>query len=672
MDRKRAFVVRPFGKQENVDFDRIHKLLIGPAIAAAHLDGDTTAEIVSAGNIRTDMFRLLATADVVIADLSIHNANVFYELGVRHALRSKRTFLIRAKLPKAKDVPFDLKTDRYLAYDPKDPAKSVAALADGLRKTLDSDVTDSPVLGLLQIEDGIIPSDLARLLAVPGDFGEEVTRAKREGRVGDLALLGEEATLLSWVREGLRRVGNAQFDLSSLEPARPTWERLRGMEPKDVEANSRLATIYQKLKQYSLSEEAIDRVIGEARGRDRAELGALRASNIKTDWVAEWEKIEDAGARERVALQSARLYKAVNEYSAAFEADRNHFYSGLNALAMRTMLLGLIDRQPEVWLGRYATADDAAHKRRHYQKKRDELATGVKLALDSAERAAVFLGAKDRWLDISKADHELLSGGAPQHVAVKYRDALTGAEGFYFRSARAQVELLQRLGVCADACKAALAVMNELMAALPPEQERAKGPARVLVFTGHRMDAPGRKKPRFARTAKAEKTARRLIEEAVRQECDEAGPGATVIGLAGGASGGDILFHEICAQRGIATEMYIVGSREAYLAASVQDGGPGWVQRFSSLADTLPVRTLGNAQDALELPRWLRPAKNYSIWERSNRWMLHNALVYPKVTLIALWNGEQGDGPGGTESMVATAKQRGATVRILNARLLAK
>ncbi len=52
-------------------------------------------------------------ADLVIADISIHNANVYYELGVRHALRDGHTILIRSRRD---EVPFDLKTDRYLEY----------------------------------------------------------------------------------------------------------------------------------------------------------------------------------------------------------------------------------------------------------------------------------------------------------------------------------------------------------------------------------------------------------------------------------------------------------------------------------------------------------------------------------------------------------------------------
>ena len=99
--------------KNDVDFDKVEAELIQPALRQAGISGSTTASILEAGNIREDMFCLLLTADIVIADVSIHNANVFYELGIRHALRDKKTYLIRC----AKDeIPFDLKTDRYLSY----------------------------------------------------------------------------------------------------------------------------------------------------------------------------------------------------------------------------------------------------------------------------------------------------------------------------------------------------------------------------------------------------------------------------------------------------------------------------------------------------------------------------------------------------------------------------
>src|SRR5262249_34619228 len=168
----RAFVVRPFGQQNGVDFNRVHRELIKPALDKLKIEGDTTEEIAHAGNIRRDMFRLLAVADLVIADLSIHNANVFYELGIRHAVTARRTFLIRANVDK---VPFDLLAGRYLAYDKDNPGASVDALVAGLQATLDSDEVDSPVISLMHQE--LVTPDLSRLLAPPSDFREEVHRA---------------------------------------------------------------------------------------------------------------------------------------------------------------------------------------------------------------------------------------------------------------------------------------------------------------------------------------------------------------------------------------------------------------------------------------------------------------------------------------------------------------
>ena len=76
-----AFIVRPFGKQKDIDFNHVENLLISPALTRLEITGRTTIDIARAGNIRSDMFQLLLTADLVIADISIHNANVFYELG---------------------------------------------------------------------------------------------------------------------------------------------------------------------------------------------------------------------------------------------------------------------------------------------------------------------------------------------------------------------------------------------------------------------------------------------------------------------------------------------------------------------------------------------------------------------------------------------------------------
>src|SRR5688572_17379584 len=118
----RAFFVRPFGIKEGIDFDQVEAVLILPALERLRMQydlavaGGTTGEFIRQGNIREDMFRLLVTADLVIADVSIHNANAFYELGIRHGLRHQHTFLMRERSTTAK-YPFDLQTDRYFIYD---------------------------------------------------------------------------------------------------------------------------------------------------------------------------------------------------------------------------------------------------------------------------------------------------------------------------------------------------------------------------------------------------------------------------------------------------------------------------------------------------------------------------------------------------------------------------
>src|ERR1700736_2832242 len=130
-----AFIVRPFGIRSGIDFDKVHTDLIEPALARFEIRGGTTGKILEAGNIREDMFQQLLVADIVIADISLHNANVFYELGLRHALQPKRTFLLRAQSRKntrdrgpQDEVPFDLRTDRYLEYEPDKPADKLGLL----------------------------------------------------------------------------------------------------------------------------------------------------------------------------------------------------------------------------------------------------------------------------------------------------------------------------------------------------------------------------------------------------------------------------------------------------------------------------------------------------------------------------------------------------------------
>src|SRR5262245_2373951 len=245
---RRAFIVRPFGTRGGIDFDAVDRLLIQPALAKSEVEGATTGAILQAGNIREDMFQQLLVTDLVVADVSIHNANVFYELGIRHALQPRRTVLIRARQDKPRaergpedEFPFDLKTERYIEYDPKDPGKASDTLTEALRQTFDADRVDSPVFSMLP---GLQQQDRARFIPVPAAFRGAVELAEKNKQSGLLGLLAEEARETPWGSEGLRLIGRAQFNTRAHNGAKLTWEALAQLDPLDAEANQWLATIY--------------------------------------------------------------------------------------------------------------------------------------------------------------------------------------------------------------------------------------------------------------------------------------------------------------------------------------------------------------------------------------------------------------------------------------------
>ena len=108
------------------------------------------------------------------------------------------------------------------------------------------------------------------------------------------------------------------------------------------------------------------------------------------------------------------------------------------------------------------------------------------------------------------------------------------------------------------------------------------------------IDAPGRPTPRFPRD-KVE-AAKRAIREAVLSE-QQSTPIA--YGMAGAASGGDILFHQVCEELSISTRIFLALPRDQYVASSVAHGGPEWVQEFDRLnARSFDYQTLKEEAEA--------------------------------------------------------------------------
>ena len=114
-----CFVLMPFGQKPSsigsiIDFDSVYDGLIFPAIRDAGLEPLRADEEMTGGIIHKPMFERLILCEYAVADLTTANANVFYELGVRHAVRPWSTVLLFAK--DSGQLPFDVAPLRSMPY----------------------------------------------------------------------------------------------------------------------------------------------------------------------------------------------------------------------------------------------------------------------------------------------------------------------------------------------------------------------------------------------------------------------------------------------------------------------------------------------------------------------------------------------------------------------------
>jgi hypothetical protein len=435
---------------------------------------------------------------------------------------------------------------------------------------------------------------------------------------------------------------------------------VRRFNLQDLEANTLLGTIYQRLGDLTRSDLAVDRVLDrtDVVGMDRAEALSLKARNAKGNWRNAWQGLPPEKQREE-ALRSPFLQQSFDAYASAFDEALNHFYSGLNALGMLKAQIDLATALPQVWEEPFEDEDEAERELAKRQEQFRKLAAAVEISIDAAQARLKREGKSDVWVDISEADLCCLTSDKPKRVATAYRKALAGAPAFAADAARAQLDLYQLLGVLPPN-------VTEALKEFPAPQPQGAKEERVLLFTGHMIDKADRAEPRFP--ASKEDVARQAIREAIEKERAIA---PIAYGITGGASGGDILFHEVCAELGIPTRLYLALPREEYIVASVKSAGPQWVERFNQLLNKHPETRI--LSETGELPSWLVEREDkYNLWHRNSLWLLHNALAEQdqSVTLIALWNGKTGDGPGGTADLVDQAGQRGSKVVILDTKEL--
>jgi tetratricopeptide (TPR) repeat protein len=398
-----CFVLMPFGQKPaaggaTINFDAVYREMISPAISEAGLEPLRADEEMTGGVIHKPMFERLILCEYAVADLTTANANVFYELGVRHSVRPWSTILLFAA--GGTQLPFDVAPLRAIPYrldaagTPANAAEVKAAIKARLVEARNA-ATDSPIFQLVEGFPDIqrLKTDVFRdRIAYSNRIKERLAAARREGfdavnaiekELGDIS--AQESAVVIDLFLSYRAVGawQAMVDLVA---------RMPPPLAATVMVQEQLALA---LNRAGRSEDA-ERVLLELlqkRGPSSETYGIL--GRVYKD---RWEVAERAGERYRAR---GCLDRAIDAYRSGFETDWRDAYPGVNAVTLME-LKEPPDPQREqlIPVVRYAVERRIAAGRPDYW----DYATRLELAVlaEDEEAAAQALGdalasARENW-----------------------------------------------------------------------------------------------------------------------------------------------------------------------------------------------------------------------------------------------------------------------------------
>jgi hypothetical protein len=171
----RCFVLMPFGDPR----DRYYKQIYEPAISDAGLQPVRGDSIFRSSPIMGDIWRFVQESTVLLADLTGRNPNVFYELGLAHAI-GKPVVLAAETMD---DVPFDLRGLRVITFDRNDPEWGVAlraCITSSLKETLNDILGAVPPMFLARTDSHTPARRESPLELQVRALAEEITALRRE------------------------------------------------------------------------------------------------------------------------------------------------------------------------------------------------------------------------------------------------------------------------------------------------------------------------------------------------------------------------------------------------------------------------------------------------------------------------------------------------------------
>lgn len=342
-----CFILMPFGKKPAgdgrvVDFDAVYSELIKPAVEAAELEPLRADEEEAGGIIHKPMFERLILCEYAVADLTTANANVFYELGLRHAVRSWATQLLFAD--GWGQLPFDVALLRALPYQlaangrPSNAGTVGPALTQRLQEAREA-ATDSP---LYQLIDGF--PDIQHLKT--DVFRDRVRYAEKvKAQLATARDTSEDAVAAIGMQLGEIALADAAVvvDLFLSYRAVKAWEKMIDLVGRMAAPLAETVMVREQLglalNRSGRSEEA-ERVLLkliERRGPSSETYGIL--GRVYKD---RWEAADKAG---KTMLARGLLDKATDAYLKGFETDWRDAYPGVNAVTLMELKDPPDDRQ---------------------------------------------------------------------------------------------------------------------------------------------------------------------------------------------------------------------------------------------------------------------------------------------------------------------------------------
>lgn len=331
-----CFVLIPFGEKKDesgrsINFDYIYNNIIHPAICDARLTPIRADEEIIWGIIHKPMFEKLMLCDFAVADLTTANANVLYELGIRHGVRPHSTVLMAGRGTR---LPFDISPLRALLYEldergvPSNSADTKQALATCLEECWNPE-PDSPLFQLVQEMprpdlDHLKTDRFRELVEYAQDIKSRLSEARTHGRDAvsaiekELNVFDADPAILVDLLLSYRAV-DAHEEMKDLILRMP--EVLR----HTVMIQEQLGFALNRLGDRGEAVEVLKKVI-ENFGPS-SETNGLLGRVYKDYW-------KDCKNSAQDLLAKGYLKKSIEAYVEGFETDWRDAYPGVNAVTL--------------------------------------------------------------------------------------------------------------------------------------------------------------------------------------------------------------------------------------------------------------------------------------------------------------------------------------------------